>query len=159
MTKTELDQILAKHAAWLRGEAEGERADLRSAYLGSADLGSAYLGSADLGSADLGSADLRSAILSDDTYLPNESFADYKSDVLPALISAGGKTPQELVNAGAHLCNSWTNCPMAFAFDIHSEGDAPPLLKPRVREFVQLFDAHLLDEYFVAIEKGVDDAA
>ena len=41
-------------------------------------------------------------------------------------------------------CHDWDNCPMAAAFQIKSENDAPLLLIPRVREFVQFFDAKLI---------------
>lgn len=37
-TKSELADILDKHAKWLRGEDGGERADLSEAYLSGADL-------------------------------------------------------------------------------------------------------------------------
>ena len=65
-TPDELKSILDKHHKWIRGEPDGERANLRSANLRSANLGfanlrSADLRSADLGSANLGFADLRSA--------------------------------------------------------------------------------------------------
>ena len=70
ISDTELKTIIDKHAKWLRGEEDGERADLRSADLRSADLRSANLRDAnlcgaDLRSADLFNADLRSANLRD----------------------------------------------------------------------------------------------
>lgn len=36
------------------------------------------------------------------------------------------------------------NCPMAAAFGVVSENETPLLLRPRVREFVQYFDARLI---------------
>ena len=71
MTRSEILDVLALHAAWLRGEAAGARAradlsgaNLRSADLSSADLSGANLSSADLSGADLSGANLRSADLS-----------------------------------------------------------------------------------------------
>ena len=75
MTKDELKQVLAVHAKWVRGEAGGVQANLRSA-----DLRSANLRSADLRSADLRSADLRSANLSGASlYGANLGGADLRS--------------------------------------------------------------------------------
>ena len=61
--KTELDEILARHALWLRNEKEGGRADLRGADLRGADLREANLCGANLREADLREADLRGANL------------------------------------------------------------------------------------------------
>jgi hypothetical protein len=68
MTPEEIRTVLDKHAAWLRGDDNGIRADLRGAYLGGANLRGAYLrgaylGGANLGGANLGGADLRGAYL------------------------------------------------------------------------------------------------
>jgi hypothetical protein len=67
LTKKELG-ILQRHAAWLRGEEGGERADLKGAYLQGAnlrgaDLQGAYLQGANLRGADLRGADLQGANL------------------------------------------------------------------------------------------------
>jgi hypothetical protein len=67
-TKDEMREILEKHAAWWRGESNGERADLSGAYLiganlRSANLSGANLSGANLSDADLSDADLRSANL------------------------------------------------------------------------------------------------
>ena len=63
MTDTTLDlpKILADHAAWLRGEPNGERANLMGADLRGADLSRADLSKASLYGADLSRADLRGA--------------------------------------------------------------------------------------------------
>jgi hypothetical protein len=58
-----LKDILKKHVAWLRGEPDGQKANLRSADLSGADLRSADLSGADLRSADLSGADLSGADL------------------------------------------------------------------------------------------------
>ena len=56
--------ILEKHAAWLRGEPEGVKADLSGANLSRADLSGANLSGADLFGADLSGANLSGANLS-----------------------------------------------------------------------------------------------
>ena len=56
--------ILDKHAAWLRGEPEGVKADLTGANLTGADLTGANLTGADLSKADLSGANLYEANLS-----------------------------------------------------------------------------------------------
>ena len=66
----DINSILEKHTAWLNGDSDGERADLKSANLRGANLWSAnlrgaYLRSADLRSADLTGADLKGADLKD----------------------------------------------------------------------------------------------
>ena len=52
-TKDELNEILKKHARYLCGAEDGERANLRGAYLCGADLRGADLRGADLRGADL----------------------------------------------------------------------------------------------------------
>lgn len=63
MTATEIATILARHAAWLRGEMAGAKANLGGANLHRADLGGADLRGAYLRRADLGGAYLRRANL------------------------------------------------------------------------------------------------
>ena len=59
-----IKDILDKHAAWLRGEPEGVKADLTGANLTGADLTGANLPGADLSKADLSGANLYEANLS-----------------------------------------------------------------------------------------------
>jgi len=59
----DLDKILAKHAAWLRGESEGQWANLREANLREANLSGADLWGANLSGANLRGADLSKANL------------------------------------------------------------------------------------------------
>lgn len=140
--------------AYLRGAYLGYAylggADLGYANLREADLVGAYLRGADLGGANLEDANLRGADLvgakfDDKTVMPyGETWREYLEHVVPQLLIAGGK-PLAAVACEEHWkCNSWENCPMAAAFDVHSESDTPLLLRPRVREFVQLFDAGLI---------------
>lgn len=59
-----IKDILDKHAAWLRGEPEGVKADLTGADLSKANLSEANLTGADLSGANLTEADLSKANLS-----------------------------------------------------------------------------------------------
>jgi uncharacterized protein YjbI with pentapeptide repeats len=63
MTNSELTRMLESHAAWVRGESGGERANLCGTNLCHADLRGADLAGADLRGADLCRADLRNADL------------------------------------------------------------------------------------------------
>lgn len=58
-----IQEVLEKHSAWLEGEDEGQRADLRGADLQGADLEGANLQGANLWDVDLCGANLRSADL------------------------------------------------------------------------------------------------
>ena len=60
-TELELEDILEKHFLWLKGDPNGERADLSWADLYGADLSGAYLSEANLKGADLSMANLRGA--------------------------------------------------------------------------------------------------
>ena len=112
-------------------------ADLNSADLRSADLSGANLSGADLSGADLSSADLNSA---KNVRLPTgETWNEYLSVVVPALLTAGGKSLESF--AQHFTCHTWDNCPMAHAFDGHTLADVPILLRPRAEQFIQLFDA------------------
>jgi uncharacterized protein YjbI with pentapeptide repeats len=106
----------------------------------------ANLRGANLGGANLRGANLRGAKNAETARLDTgETLAHYIRDVMPALLTAGGKTVEEV--AAAWDCHDWDNCdncPMAIAFGVHSAEDTPVLLQPRVRQFVQLYDARLL---------------
>ena len=100
--------------------------------LSGADLSGANLSGATLSGADLsGAKELR---------LPTgELLSEYFTDTLPALLTAGGKS---LESFREHWeCHSWDNCPMHHAFDAMSEEACPVLLRPHVRQFVELYDA------------------
>ena len=130
-------------------------ANLRGAYLSGAYLSGAYLSGAYLGGAYLRGAYLSGAYLSgaylggakeisENAVLTSEPWGEYLSEVVPALLTAGGKSLEEVLATGCWDCHEWENCPMHVAFDIDSPGDAPPLLRGRVEEFVRLFDARLI---------------
>jgi len=123
--------------AYLKG-ADLKGADLTGAYLTGADLTGADLTGAYLTGADLTGADLKGADL-------NEKWEDYLSIVVPALCTAGGRTLEEV--AAAWECHSWENCPMHVAFNgakSPSDSRVPMILRPRVEQFVQLFDQGLI---------------
>jgi hypothetical protein len=61
--KESLKEILRLHGMWLRGDSEGERANLRNADLRGADLSDTDLRNANLSDTDLRNADLRGADL------------------------------------------------------------------------------------------------
>lgn len=154
-TADEIKVILRLHAAWLRGEATGQRAELEkanlhAAWLRGANLRDAYLRGANLSGAYLGGANLsgaylRGANLADSTTMPGgETWKEYLSSVVPSLLTAGGKTVAEVVATGAWSCHQWDNCPMHAALGINGESEAPAMLRPRVAEFVKLFDAGLI---------------
>jgi len=132
--------------AYLRGanlrDADLRDADLRGADLEGADLRGADLGGANLQDATLMGANLVSAILAganlQGCFLETgECFEDFCRDVVPALIQAGGHpVPQQ-----AWACHDWGNCPMAVAFGVRSIENIPRLYRPRVDQFIRLFDA------------------
>ena len=119
-------------------------ANLYGANLSRANLDGASLYGANLDGANLDGANLDGANLDGATLPTGEVWAEYLSRVLPALLAAGGKTVEEVMAAGAWECHGWTNCPMATAFGVNRESKTPPLLRPRVRQFVQFFDAGLI---------------
>ena len=142
-------KVAFKSGADLR-DANLSGADLRDADLRDANLSGANLRDADLSGADLSGADLSDADLSgaknvgDFTMSDGLKFSEYLRDVVPALLTAGGKTVKEIVDSGAWDCHSWDNCPMHVAFGIEDANEAPPLLRARVKELVQFFDAKLI---------------
>lgn len=61
MTQEKINEILAAHKKWLKGESDGTRANLSGAHLSGADLRSANLSYANLSRANLSGADLSGA--------------------------------------------------------------------------------------------------
>ena len=123
-------------------------ADLRGAYLPGANLSGANLSGADLRGVHLRDADLTGAKNIDSMVMPDGlTFAEYKRDVVPALLTAGGKTLDEIREAGAWDCHEWSNCPMHVAFGVYhtSEMVGPfAIYRQRAYEFIQFFDAGLI---------------
>jgi uncharacterized protein YjbI with pentapeptide repeats len=120
-------------------------ADLTGADLRGADLTGVVLTGADLTDAVLRGADLRGADLTgaDLFRLPTgETWAEYLTETVPALLTAGGKSLESF--ADAWQCHSWDNCPMAHAFSTTDLSGVPLLLRPRAEQFIQFFDARLI---------------
>jgi hypothetical protein len=116
-----LPEILEKHAAWLRGEEGGERADLSGADLFRAYLFRAYLSRADLSGADLyradlSVADLSGANLSGAVGLPNIDPFDINSAVYEACSAPGA-----LDMKAWHTCET-THCRAGWAVILHPQG-------------------------------------
>jgi len=150
-TPDELQQVRKLHAEWLLDHMKGSRANLSKANLSKADLSGAdlsgaYLRGADLRGADLRGADLSGADLRRAKLPTGETWEEYLSTSVPALLTSGGKSIKEVLADGAWSCHEWTNCPMACALGIHKPEEAPEALRPRVEQFVQLFDAELVPE-------------
>jgi hypothetical protein len=179
-TKEQLAEILRLHSAYLRGEAEGRRADLGGADLGGANLGGADLRGANLygadlyganlyganlRGADLGGADLYGANLSganlrranlgganlgDETVLPaGFVWKAYLEELVPQLLTAGGKKLEAIANETIWGCHSWGRgedlaCPIATAFNVHSIGDVPILYREQANFFIRVFDAGIV---------------
>jgi hypothetical protein len=116
-------------------------ADLRNADLRNADLRNADLSDADLSDADLRGADLRGAYLSGATLPTGETWETYCTEVVPALLAAGGHP----VACDAWRCHDWTNCLVASAFGVDGITKVPALYRPRAEQLIQFFDAHLLN--------------
>ncbi len=107
-------------------------------------LDAAVLTDAVLTDAVLTRADLTDAVLTGSIMADGLKFGVYLREVVPALLTAGGKTLDEIKASGAWDCHDWTNCPMHAAFGIESTNDGPPLLRGRIQEFVRLFDAGVI---------------
>jgi hypothetical protein len=134
--------------AWLEG-ANLKGANLVGAHLEGAHLEGAWLEGAWLEGAHLEGTHLEGAHLEgthlEGAWLPTgETWREYLDHVVPALLTTGGNSIAQIVESGAWQCHSWDNCPMAIAFNVHKPDDCPILLRPRVRQFVQLFDAGLI---------------
>ena len=105
-------------------------------------LHAAIAAKVDLSRANLSRANLSGADLSPEALVTSELWRDYITQVVPALLVAGGKA---LDSFAPHFdCHSWDNCPIAYAFNAKGIEDVPILLKARAYEFVRLFDARLI---------------
>ena len=89
--------------------------------------------------ADLTGANLTRALLP-----TSESWEDYLAEVVPALLTAGGKTLAEVATPEHWNYHTWDNCPMAAAFCCNQMDAVPALYRPRAEQFIQFFDAGLI---------------
>ena len=151
-------------------------ANLYHADLSGADLYGAYLYGASLYHADLRGASLRDADLSDailiDAHLygaslygaklpTGEIWEEYLTQVVPALLTAGGKALAAVANDRTWACHTWrkqgAGSPIAEAFDANDLTGVPILLRPRAAQFIALFDAGLIQLEDVGSKPGRDD--
>jgi len=127
----------------LRG-ADLRGANLRGADLRGAILTGANLREANLTGANLRQANLRGAILTGAILPTDETWEEYLSQVVPALLRAGGADLGVVATPETWACHSWENCPMAVAFGAHNLRAVPLLHRPRAAQFIQFFDARLI---------------
>jgi hypothetical protein len=152
---------------------EQKKADLSGAYLSGADLSGADLYGADLSGANLSGATLsgatlrgadlswanlswanlswatlRGADLSGATLPTGIKWETYLTELVPALLIAGGKTLREVVSVKTWNCHVWKQdglaCPMAVAFDAVGINEIPVLYRQLAKEFIQYFDNELI---------------
>lgn len=127
------DQLI-HHQAWRRSLPWGHRANL---------------GGANLQDANLRDANLRGAIVASD----GKTLEQYM-EWLPTLLTAGGKTVEEV--ASHWDCHTWSNCPMHAAFDaVHIIG-VPRQWQTHAGEFICLFDAGVIPRPNDTLDKQED---
>ena len=120
-------------------------ANLYGANLRGANLDGANLVGASLDGANLRGANLRGANLDGDTTIETgEAWKKYLEEVVPALLTAGGRALTDVLTPQHWDCHSWDNCPMAAAFQTDGIQGVPILLKPRAEQFIRYFDAKLI---------------
>jgi hypothetical protein len=126
---------------------DGARLDgarLDGASLDRASLVGASLVGASLVGASLDGASLDGARLDGAKNLTmptGESWEEYLTQTVPALLTAGGKALDDVANEEHWSCHDWNNCPIKAAFDVKSADDVPPLYRMHAKQFVSLFDA------------------
>lgn len=128
-------------------------ADLRGANLRHALLTRSVLADANLCGADLRGADLLGCTIARAKFvgaklnganLTGEPWGQYLTAVVPALLTAGGKSLEQVATRATWACHEWGKCPISVAFDCDSIAGVPRLLCPRATQFVALFDAGLI---------------
>ena len=122
-------------------------AKLTNANLSHAKLTNANLSDAKLIKTNLADAILDSMILTGSTILPTgDTWKSYIEEVVPILLTSGGKTLVDVLDTGCWDCHRWLNCPMHAAFDANEINDIPILFRPRAEQFIQFFDARLIPQ-------------
>ena len=124
--------------------ADLDGASLVNASLVNARLDNARLDSCNLVNANLINARLDNASLANARLPTGETWDEYITQVVPALLTAGGRELAAVATEQTWACHTWENCPIAEAFETHGLFDVPMLLRPRVEQFLQLFDARVI---------------
>jgi hypothetical protein len=128
----------------VKGGVDFSYARLDLARLDGARLVDANLDGASLDHARLDGARLVGARLdlAKNLTLPTgETWEEYLTRTVPALLTAGGRTLDEVANLEHWGCHDWSNCPIRAAFGVDSTDKVPPLYRQHARQFVALFDA------------------
>lgn len=125
-------------------QAETVKEAVEQAVADRANLSGANLVRANLVRANLGDANLIGAHLIGARLPTGETWAEYLTEVVPALLTAGGKELAAVATKEHWDCHTWSNCPMAAAFGTETLSGVPALLRPRAQQFIQLFDAGLI---------------
>ena len=73
-------------------------------------------------------------------------------------LTAGGKTLNDIVGAGAWECHSWSNCPTHVAFNAASIQEVPAEHRRAAVKFISFFDAEFLKEPIVRTAVACDNA-
>lgn len=68
-----------------------------------------------------------------------ETWEEYVTQTVPALLTAGGKALDEVANEEHWDCHDWDNCPIKTAFDAKDIQDVPPLYRQQASLFVSRF--------------------
>ncbi len=80
---------------------------------------------------------------------------DYLTQLVPALLTAGGRSLAEVATPTVWGCHSWSNCPMHAAFGADGIAEVPPLYRAEANLFVRLFDAQLIPLNAVRVAGGL----
>ncbi len=141
----ETDSMKVALEAGVKSGANLDGANLYGANLVRANLDGANLYGANLDGANLDGANLDGAKISPSTRIETgETWKEYLEQVLPALLTAGGKALSDVVTKENWDCHTWDNCPMASAFASKDINGVPILLRPRANQFIKFFDAKLI---------------
>ena len=72
----------------------------------------------------------------------------YLSEVVPALLTAGGRTLEQVATPETWACHSWkadgVACPIATAFGVEALHQVPALYRQQAERFIWFFDQGLI---------------
>lgn len=147
-------------ANFARSNLEGAKlthASLSGANLYRTNLGNTDLSYANLIDATLWGANLRGANFAHANFkgvkdIPNFTMPDglrfhqYTRDVVPALLTAGGRSLDDIKQSVGWDPNNCPVGPVEYAFFVDTIDEIPLLYRARAIEFTMLFNAHMLPE-------------